>query len=129
MTTVGEVTQLNTALRFGANSYYDVYTLEARAEAEEQKLRNKLRAKSLGSDASLDALSRQIIALQLEPNVDVSPLTVRGTKQVMRFSEGKDPREGLAYVAAWNAAFLASEDLGEAMSAFFGKRPPSFRGR
>ena len=36
------------------------------------------------------------------------PLTVRGTKEVMRFSEGKDPREGLAYVAAWNSAFLAS---------------------
>ncbi|MCB9568231.1 MAG: crotonase/enoyl-CoA hydratase family protein [Myxococcales bacterium] len=57
------------------------------------------------------------------------PLTVRGTKEVMRFSEGKDPREGLAYVAAWNSAFLASEDLGEAVSAFFGKRPPSFKGR
>lgn len=70
VTTVGEVTQMNAALRFGANTYYDVYNLEAKAEAEEQKLRNKLRAKSLGADASLDALSRQIIALQLDPNVD-----------------------------------------------------------
>ncbi|MEZ4382793.1 MAG: crotonase/enoyl-CoA hydratase family protein [Nannocystaceae bacterium] len=57
------------------------------------------------------------------------PLTVRGTKDVMRFSEGASVDEGLRYVAAWNAAFLASEDLGEAMSAFMAKRPPKYRGR
>jgi enoyl-CoA hydratase len=35
----------------------------------------------------------------------------------------------LELVAQWNAAFLASDDLTEAMTAFFEKRPPVFRGR
>lgn len=58
-----------------------------------------------------------------------SPLAVTGTKQVLAYCEGKSVADGLAYVAAWNAAFVASEDLGEAVSAFFEKRPPRFRGR
>jgi enoyl-CoA hydratase len=58
-----------------------------------------------------------------------SPIVVRGVKQVLDFSAGKSVGDGLEYVAAWNAAFLASEDLGEAMAAFAGKRAPSYRGR
>ena len=57
------------------------------------------------------------------------PLTVRGVKQVLDYSAGKSVDDGLAYVAAWNAAFLASEDLGEAVAAFAQKRPPRFTGR
>jgi len=48
---------------------------------------------------------------------------------VLEYCEGKSVEDGLAYVAAWNAAFVASEDLGEAVTAFFEKRPPRFRGR
>jgi enoyl-CoA hydratase len=36
---------------------------------------------------------------------------------------------GLKYVAAWNAAFLPSQDLGEAMAAFMQRRDPDFTGR
>ena len=57
------------------------------------------------------------------------PLTVRGVKAVLDFGEGKSATEGLAYVAAWNSAFLASEDLGEAIGAFMGKREPAYRGK
>jgi enoyl-CoA hydratase len=58
-----------------------------------------------------------------------SPLAVQGTKQVLRYCQGKSVVDGLQYVATWNAAFLGSEDLGEAVTAFFEKRPPRFTGR
>ena len=58
-----------------------------------------------------------------------SPLTVRGVKRVLDYGEGKPVADGLSYVAAWNAAFLASDDLGEALAAFTEKRPPRFKGQ
>lgn len=58
-----------------------------------------------------------------------SPLAVQGTKRVLRYCENKSVEDGLTYVATWNAAFLKSEDLGEAMRAFAEKREPKFRGR
>jgi enoyl-CoA hydratase len=57
------------------------------------------------------------------------PLVVRGAKQVLDYCEGKSVEDGLEYVAAWNSAFLASEDLGEAAAAFAQKRTPTFKGR
>lgn len=57
------------------------------------------------------------------------PLVVRGVKQVLDFGEGKSVADGLEYVAAWNSAFLASEDLGEATAAFASRRPPVFKGK
>lgn len=58
-----------------------------------------------------------------------SPLTVRGAKKVMAYSQDHSVEEGLAYVALWNTAFLHSEDLSEAMDAFMNKRAPNFKGR
>ena len=57
-----------------------------------------------------------------------SPLAVQGTKAVLRASEGRTVEEGLDYVGVWNAAFLASNDLTEALTAFLEKRPPTFTG-
>jgi len=57
-----------------------------------------------------------------------SPLAVQGTKAVLRASEGRTVAEGLDYVGVWNAAFLASNDLTEAFTAFLEKRPPKFTG-
>lgn len=58
-----------------------------------------------------------------------SPLAVQGAKQVLGFASRREVDANLDYVALWNAAFLHSEDLGEAMRAFLERRPPSFRGQ
>ena len=58
-----------------------------------------------------------------------TPLAVTGTKRVLEYCADKSVEDGLTYVATWNAAFVASEDLQEAVMAFFEKRPPTFRGR
>jgi enoyl-CoA hydratase len=72
-------------------------------------------------DAAAQALAAEIAA--------APPLVVRGVKHVLEQGEGKSVADGLDYVAAWNSAFLASEDLGEATAAFAAKRPPVFKGR
>jgi enoyl-CoA hydratase len=57
------------------------------------------------------------------------PLVVQGTKDVLGVNREEQVRAGLRYVSAWNAAFLPSEDLQEAMAAFMERRPPKFQGR
>jgi enoyl-CoA hydratase len=71
--------------------------------------------------ARVRALAQDLAAL--------SPLAVQGAKQVLGQALRREVEQGLDYVALWNAAFLASDDLGEAMRAFMERRPPAFRGR
>jgi enoyl-CoA hydratase len=58
-----------------------------------------------------------------------SPLAVQGSKQVLGFASRREVDSQLDYVALWNAAFLHSDDLGEAMQAFMQRRAPQFRGQ
>ena len=60
---------------------------------------------------------------------DNPPLVVQGVKQVMNERVAREDDAGLRHVAAWNSAFLPSEDLGEALAAFAEKRKPRFRGK
>lgn len=58
-----------------------------------------------------------------------SPLSVQGSKAVIRAGEDQTVAEGLEHVALWNSAFIQSDDLTEAITAFFQKREPKFTGR
>ncbi len=57
------------------------------------------------------------------------PLVVQGVKDVLDRQREQDVAAGLRYVSAWNAAFLPSEDLGEAVQAFMERRSPKFSGK
>lgn len=57
-----------------------------------------------------------------------SPLAVQGTKQVLNRADAAREADMLDYVALWNAAHLASDDLMEAMMAYMEKRPALFKG-
>ncbi|MBS9535059.1 crotonase/enoyl-CoA hydratase family protein [Mycobacterium sp. M1] len=56
------------------------------------------------------------------------PLTVVGVKDVLDQQRIDRVSASLRYVATWNAAFLASKDLTEGISAIFAKRKPEFTG-
>jgi enoyl-CoA hydratase len=56
------------------------------------------------------------------------PLVVQGVKSVLDHARSASVEDSLRFVAAWNAAFLPSEDLTEAVTALFEKRPPKFTG-
>nr|WP_182359064.1 crotonase/enoyl-CoA hydratase family protein [Tomitella gaofuii] len=56
------------------------------------------------------------------------PLVVHGVKAVLGHTRSAQIDASLRYVAAWNAAFLPSKDIGEAMAAVFEKRTPEFHG-
>nr|WP_042185313.1 crotonase/enoyl-CoA hydratase family protein [Kibdelosporangium sp. MJ126-NF4]CEL16696.1 Enoyl-CoA hydratase [Kibdelosporangium sp. MJ126-NF4]CTQ88953.1 Enoyl-CoA hydratase (EC 4.2.1.17) [Kibdelosporangium sp. MJ126-NF4] len=56
------------------------------------------------------------------------PLVVQGTKDVLDHQRAPRVADGLRYVSAWNAAFLPSKDLGEAVQAFLERRDPDFSG-
>lgn len=57
------------------------------------------------------------------------PLVVQGVKEILDVGRAGAVGAGLRYVSTWNAAFLPSHDLNEAVSAFLERRPPHYEGR
>jgi enoyl-CoA hydratase len=74
--------------------------------------------------ATLDAA--RTLAGEIAAN---SPFAVQGSKIVLQRLHQQRVADSLAYVAAWNAGHLRSDDLVEAVSAFMQKRPAKFEGR
>jgi enoyl-CoA hydratase len=56
-----------------------------------------------------------------------SPLSIRGTKHILKHSRDHSVPEGLNYMATYNAAMLISDDLMEAFAAKMGKREAVFK--
>lgn len=56
-----------------------------------------------------------------------SPLSIRGTKEMIVYARDHSVADSLNYIATWNAAMLMSSDLQEAMMAGAQKKLPSFR--
>ena len=56
------------------------------------------------------------------------PLVVQGVKSVLDHTRSASIEDSLRYVAAWNSAFMPSDDLTEAITSVFEKRAPKFIG-
>jgi enoyl-CoA hydratase/carnithine racemase len=56
-----------------------------------------------------------------------SPLSVRGTKEMLNYARDHSVADSLNYIATWNAAMLQSKDLMEAMTANMAKKAPEFK--
>jgi enoyl-CoA hydratase len=55
-----------------------------------------------------------------------SPLSIRGTKDVLHYTRDHSVDDALNYMSTWNAAMLLSTDLTEAFTATMEKRAPKF---
>ncbi len=77
-----------------------------------------------------DATAVQTAAIELAEQIAAnSPLAVRGSKAILGSSRNQQVQRDLDTVALWNAAFLYSDDLAEAIQAFVERRPPEYEGR
>ncbi|NLV80031.1 MAG: crotonase/enoyl-CoA hydratase family protein [Rhodococcus sp.] len=90
------------------------------ARAEKIGLVNDVHA---DADAVLAAAHATAAEIAANP-----PLVVHGIKNVLDHSRSARVDDSLRYVSAWNAAFLPSNDLTEAVQSIFEKRPAEFTG-
>ena len=89
------------------------------AEAREIRLVNRVFDSREALYAGVQAIAATIAAK--------SPLSIRGTKEMLNYARDHNVADSLNYIATWNAAMLHSKDLTEAMSANMARRAPSFK--
>ncbi len=90
----------------------------------DQALRIGLVNEVLADRESLLAAARDL-AGRIASN---SPLVIQGVKKVLAANDGRTIDQALDFVAQWNASYLISNDLMEAVAAFMEKRDPEFKG-
>ena len=56
-----------------------------------------------------------------------SPVSIRGTKEVLKYARDHSVADSLDQMATWNAAMILSEDLMEAFRAATQKRQAEFK--
>lgn len=56
-----------------------------------------------------------------------SPVVIRGTKEMIKFTRDHSVSESLHQMSVWNSAYLMSNDIQEAMMAFMEKRPAVYK--
>ena len=89
------------------------------AEAQSIGLVNKVYESREAMQAGVRELAASIAAK--------SPLSIRGTKEMLNYSRDHSVADGLNYIATWNAAMLMSNDLTAAMMAGMSKQTPVFK--
>ena len=87
-------------------------------EAQSVGLVNKVYADKETMMADVTEIARMIATK--------SPLSIRGTKQVLNYTRDHSVADGLEQIATWNAAMILSSDLNEAFMARIEKRPAVF---
>lgn len=118
---IGSLQRLPVLLPFGyvAELAYTGKDIDA-ARAERMGFVNDVYA-----DREATLTAAQEMAAEIAAN---SPLAVQGTKAVLSEIHREQVTAGLRFVAAWNAGQFRSNDLTEAVTAFFERRPPKFTG-
>lgn len=89
------------------------------AEAREIRLVNRVFASGEALRAGVREIAASIAAK--------SPLSIRGTKEMLNYTRDHSVADGLNYVATWNAAMLMSSDLQTAMTAAMTRQAPQFK--
>ncbi|MEQ9091170.1 MAG: crotonase/enoyl-CoA hydratase family protein [Balneola sp.] len=62
-----------------------------------------------------------------ETIAEKSPISIRGTKNVLRHTRDHSVEEGLEYIAEWNSTMLFSDDMAEVFEAMKEQRKPVFK--
>lgn len=72
-----------------------------------------------------DTMMREVMMIA-ETIASKSPLSIRGTKEMLLYTRDHSVEEGLNYIATWNAGMLFSKDIQDALSAYMQKKKAEF---